>query len=291
LVCGAGATAILVCADKLSGKLVWRHDLWNEYQGTFLGIGYSSSPLAYGDTIVVQNGGIDASVLAFARDTGTLRWKSQSFRNSNSSPILANVGGQDQVIVFMHRDVAGFDPASGRPLWSRPAVGPSDWNFHFNIATPLWTAEDGLLFLSAAYGIGSRVLQLTRKGDRTDVSELWQSGRMRVHHENAIRIGDVVYGANGHLGPAPFSAVHIRTGKVLWQDRTFSHAMALYADGKLILLDEEGLLGLATPSPAGLKVHATSRLFDSRSWTVPTLIGTTLYVRNRSFVVALHMGR
>ena len=66
---------------------------------------------------------------------------------------------------------------------------------------------------------------------------------MRVHHENAVRIGNVVYGANGHLGPAPFSAVDIRTGQVLWQDRRFSHATVLHADGKLILLDEDGLLG------------------------------------------------
>ena len=161
LVCGAGATATLVCADKLSGRLVWRHDLWEEYGGTFLQIGYSSSPLAYGDSIVVQNGGEGSAVLAFARDTGALRWRSQSFRNSNSSPILANVGGQDQIIILMHREVAGLDPASGRLLWSHPAVGPTDWNFHFNIATPLWSADDGLLFVSAAYGLGSRVLRLT----------------------------------------------------------------------------------------------------------------------------------
>ena len=48
----------------------------------------------------------------------------------------------------------------------------------------------------------------------------------------------------------------MKTGKIAWQDRSFSRAQLLYADGKLIVLDEDGTLGLATVSPQGLKVLA-----------------------------------
>ncbi len=44
---------------------------------------------------------------------------------------------------------------------------------------------------------------------------------MRVHIGNLMRIGDTLYGSSGDFGPAPLTALDAKTGKVLWQDRTF----------------------------------------------------------------------
>ena len=74
---------------------------------------------------------------------------------------------------------------------------------------------------------------------------------MRVHIGNLLRIGDTLYGSSGDFGPAPLTALDARSGKVLWQDRSFPKATFLYADGKLIVVDEDGNLSLATVSPAG----------------------------------------
>ena len=62
--------------------------------------------------------------------------------------------------------------------------------------------------------------------------------------------------SSGDFGPAFLSAVNVKTGAIAWQDRAFARAQLLYADGKLIVLDEDGTLGLATVSPQGLKVLA-----------------------------------
>ena len=40
------------------------------------------------------------------------------------------------------------------------------------------------------------------------------------------------------------TAMNVKTGKVVWQDRSFPKATFVYADGKLILLDEDGQLAL-----------------------------------------------
>lgn len=81
--------------------------------------------------------------------------------------------------------------------------------------------------------------------------ELWFHRRLRIHHGNAIRIGDYVYGSSGDFGPAFFAAVHVKTGDVLYQDRSFPKTTFLLADGKFIMLDEDGNLALATASPDG----------------------------------------
>ena len=82
----------------------------------------------------------------------------------------------------------------------------------------------------------------------------------------------------------------VKTGRVVWQDRSFSKASFVYADGKFILVDEDGNLALATVSPAGLKIHSKVALLNSNAWTAPTLVGTTLYVRDRKNIVALDVG-
>jgi hypothetical protein len=79
---------------------------------------------------------------------------------------------------------------------------------------------------------------------------------MRIHFGDAIRLGDIVYGSSGDFGPAFFVAMDVATGKVLWQDRSLARATFLAADGKLVLLDEKGVLALATPGTDGLKVLA-----------------------------------
>ena len=282
-----GTTGRLLCLDEKTGAELWTHELWRDFGGSFIINGYASSPIAFSDTIIVQVGGAGRSLVAFDAATGRVRWQAHHFRNSQSSPILIDVGGVRQLVAYMHNDIVGIDPSTGALLWQHPVRAAM--SFHFNIATPIWGAGN-LLFASSAYGVGGRVLQLEQRGGRTTARELWQSERTRVHHENAIRIGDVIYASTGHLGPAFLTAFNVRDGKVLWQDRGFSHAMLLHADGKLLILDEDGTLGLATATPRGLTVHARAEVLRSPSWTAPTLIGGTLYVRDRHTIAALEVG-
>jgi len=113
---------------------------------------------------------------------------------------------------------------------------------------------------------------------------------MRVHIGTVIRLGDYVYGSSGDFGPAFLTAVDMKTGKIAWQDRSFSRAQLVYADGKLIILDEDGALGLATVSPQGLKVLSRADVLTHVAWTPPTLAGTTLYVRDRKSIAAFNLG-
>jgi len=279
-----GVTGKLHCYDKQTGKVIWSHDLWQEFQGTKLGRGYSPSPIAYKQTIIVTVGGKGNALMAFNQKDGAVVWKNQDHSNAHPSPILINVDGQDQLVVFMQQEIGGFDPNNGAELWrhSHPT------QYGLNISTPVW-GDDNLLFCSSAYNGGSRVLHLTRKDGKTEVNEIWFSNRLRIHIGNAIRIGDFIYGSSGDFGPAFFTAVEIKTGKVVWQDRSLSRACLLYADGKFIILDEDGHLALATASPTGLKVHSKVELLNHNAWTVPTLVGSKLYLRDRKVIMALEL--
>jgi hypothetical protein len=65
----------------------------------------------------------------------------------------------------------------------------------------------------------------------------------------------------------------------------------VHADGKLIVLDEDGTLGLAEASSTGLEILARAGVMSNRAWTPPTLVGTRLYLRDRRVIMALELGR
>lgn len=285
LVFAVGSTGKLHALDKKTGRVVWGKDLWGDLGGQVHERGYSASPLAYGENVIVPLGGAGQALVAFRQKDGQIAWKNHTFDVGPSSPMLINVDGQEQLVLFHGEGVAGLDPSGGPLYWNHA----HRTQYNLNISMPVW-GEGNLLFISSAYDGGSRGLRLRRSGSKTSVEELWFSNRMRIHFGDAIRLGDVVYGSSGDFGPAFFVAVEMTTGKVLWQDRALGRSTFVAADGKLVLLDESGVLALATAAPEGLKILASAQVLSGRSWTVPSLVGTRLYLRDRTTIKALDLG-
>ena len=123
------------------------------------------------------------------------------------------------------------------------------------------------------------------------MDELWYSRRLRVMFASMIRVGDYLYGSSGDFGPAFLTALDAETGATVWQERGFGRSSFLYADGKAIIIDEDGTLILARVSADGLDVLSRAPLFATTSWTALTLVGTTLYVRDREQIMALDLGQ
>jgi outer membrane protein assembly factor BamB len=269
--------------DKATGTLVWAHDLWREFGGTRLERGYVCSPLAFGNLVIVSVGGAGQALMAFDQKTGKVAWRALTYRLGFSSPILINVDGQDQVVMGFADHFVGVEPATGALLWrqSHPCGG-------FNVTPPLW-GPDNILFISSAYECGSRALRLRQSSGKTTVTELWANTRLRVHHGTIGRVGDLVFGSSGTAGTSPLTALDIKTGNLVWQDRTFPKAAFLNASGKLILLDEDGQLALVRVSRQGLTVLARAAVLQSLSWTPPTLVGTELYLRDQRSIVAFDL--
>lgn len=293
-VCTVGINALMHCFDKKTGKIVWSKDLYKEFPGaTHMDRGYSTSPILYKNTIILTIGGAGHAVVALNPANGAVVWAKNDLGNSPSSPMLIQLNGHDQLIAFLddggsnqaHGLITGIDPNNGQLLWTHPHK--TSWDL--NIAVPVW-GDDNILVISSAYGTGARALKLTESGGKTTVQELWSNNRMRVHHSSMVRLGDYLYASSGDFGPAPMTAINVKTGEIKWQDRAFPKANFVYADGKFIVVDEDGGLTLASMSPEGAKVLSKASLFSHNAWTPPSLAGTKLYVRDRKSIMALELG-
>lgn len=286
-----GTNKQLHALDARTGEVLWSHDLIEDFGSPELLLrpvvkaGYGCSPIAFEDTVICSVGGPGRSVMAFRQDDGAVVWSSGDFLTSQVPPILIEVEGRPQLVVVGGGTVNGLDPATGEILWSHPHDPGND----INCSTPLW-GPDNVLVVSSAYKAGSRALRITGTKDSAKVEELWFTQRTRFMFLGAVRLGEYVYGTSGDFGPAFLTALDVSTGEAAWRHRGFGRASLLHADGKAIILDEDGDLALANLSPEGVTVLARSKLFETTSWSAPSLVGTTLYARDREKIVAVDLG-
>lgn len=280
-----GAMVQFHCLDKTTGKILWGHDLMEELGASHLQRGYGASPIAYRDTVILNVGGSQAGVAAFKQEDGELVWKSEPFRPACSSPILVRFNDEDHLACALGADRVGLDPATGKTKW-RATVDSQSFGI---MATPLWIEPD-LLFCSAGYGGGSRLFRLAVNDGEYTLEELWHYRKMQVVHGAMARVGNVVYGSShGSFGPAFLMGIDLTSGKPLFRTRGMAKANVMRAGGRFIILDEQGNLALATVTPDGFDIHSQAKVFEDRSWTCPTLVGTTLYLRDYHTIMALDL--
>ena len=275
------------CLELDSGKLLWRHDLPSEYgrRKRDEEYGYSASPMLYGRVVIVQVGGDEHAVVAFNPGDGTLAWKSEAGGVSYAQATLTKLAGRDHFIYFSPEGVNALDPATGETLWHAPV--PVDNGNHL---TPIVKCDDNHIWVGSQFlAAGGRLLEIVKQGDGLQAKLIWHDRRLRTSHWTLIRLGDLIYGSTGGNSTSFLTAFNWRTGKTIWRERGYHKAQALYSDGKLLFLDESGKLVLGRVSPEGFELLDSAEVAGSVSWTLPTLVDGTLYVRDTKSILALDL--
>jgi len=282
-----GVAGQMNCLDKRTGKVQWSHELWgDEFGGNKMMHGYASSPIAYKDNVIALVGAADknSGIVAFNQETGEVAWRNLAFKNSYSTPKILKVHGEDQLVTFMATEVIGADPDTGELKWS--FEHKNQWEQ--NVCMPVITDQD-ILFISSP-NAGARGLKIVKNGDKFDVEEVWSSRKIQFYHVTAVQQGDTIYGSTGTMGPAFLASVNINTGEINWRKRGFAKASMVMADGKFIILDEDGKLGLATATPEEFNVLSEANVLDKVAWTVPTVVGKTMFARDLKNIIAFDLG-
>jgi len=306
LVCTIGSRSVMHCLNKRTGALAWRRDLAADFGAVTREPGYCCSPIAHDTKIIVPMGrdvrdlreadpsedellaGIrersgGRSLVALERESGRIVWQSQDFEYGFSSPILIEYAGKAQIVLIRSGKLLGVDAENGALLWHFALEDRGD---HY--MTPLWDGRELVFCCSSGETAGARAVRLGQRNGKIVPEQLWFSRKVSCSMGTPLRIGEYVFGSRGGAAETAV-AVNLRTGKRAWIQRGVGEASFVYGDGKVIYLDENGTLGLATFHPEGLTVHSKCQVTERWSLTVPTLVGTTLYVRDRKHIMALDL--
>jgi outer membrane protein assembly factor BamB len=264
-----GATGILVCLEGATGKLRWRRDTLAEAGHANLMWAKSCSPVIAGDKVVVTLGKGPQCLAAYRIEDGEPAWRSGPGEASYGSPVLVGTPGGAQLLCVFSDRAAGFDPATGKELWS--------WTEGFrgapaNVANPVFLPPNRVL-VGIGYGVGSTMLQ-TEAGKPPVI--VWESLRMKPKFTNFVVRGNRAWA----LDEGRLACLDLDTGKSLWRGSSYGHGQMLGAGAVLIVQSERGEVVLAAADDQEERVLARIPALSSKTWNQPCLAGTLLLVRN-----------
>ena len=276
-----GATGRLVCLDAAAGAVLWERNILDDAGASNLPWAMSGAPLVVDDLVVVQPGGTrEWSIAAYDRLTGDVVWHGLDDVQSYTSPMLATLGGVPQIVVVTAERAAGLLPSDGTLLWEYP------WTVRVvpNIAQPL-VVGDTRIFLSAGYGKGAALVEVTRTGDRFAAETVWETNRMKNKFSSSVLIDGYIYG----LDESILACIDAATGELMWKGGRYGYGQLLAAGDHLVVLTERGDLVLVRATPDGHEEVAGFRAIEGKTWNVPAMAGGRILVRNARQMAAFDL--
>ena len=105
---------------------------------------------------------------------------------------------------------------------------------------------------------------------------VWQNRNMRNHFNSCVLWDGHLFG----FDDSKLTCISAATGDVKWVADGYGKGSLMMADGKLIVLGENGLLAVAPASPDGFEPTVRASVLDGQCWTMPVLSGKRIYCRN-----------
>jgi outer membrane protein assembly factor BamB len=239
----------------------------------------SASPLIVdGLVVVLPGGGNGRSVAAYDAQTGDIVWTALSDVQGYTAPMLVELAGVRQILVVTAERAAGLRVDDGTLLWEFPWVtssGPP------NISLPV-VVGGNRVFLSAGYGHGGALFEVTGSGGRLSTRELWRTTRMKNRFSTSVLYEGYLYG----LDESILACLDAETGELAWKGGRYGHGQVLLADGHLVVLTERGDLVLVRATPEGHEEVARFDAISGKTWNPPTIADGRLYVRNTTEMAA-----
>ena len=268
-----GSTGIANCLDLNTGALLWSHNVITDYAGELQRWGSANAPLVIPEENMVIFAGTDrpgTNLIAYDIETGKLRWNYQGGGASYSSPRVLNFESIDQIVSVNAKDVTGLNIEDGAELWKY------DWPGNFpKVGQPIKVGANRIL-VTASYGVGSFLIEISKPEAEWNVSEIWKTTRMKTKFSSSVILGDYAYG----LDEARLACIRLETGKKVWKGEKFGFGQHLLFDNQLLVQGEHGYLATGTVSPEGYTETGRIDALESMTWNVPAVAGRLLLVRN-----------
>jgi outer membrane protein assembly factor BamB len=272
-------TGQLLALDR-NGAVVWQRHLGKEYSPFDIQWGHGSSPVLYGDTLMLLCDHPSASyLLALDKRTGKERWKADrgKGRVSYSTPLVVQGASGDEVIVNSSQRIDAYDPKSGTLLWH---TGTDN---RFPVPSPVF--HNGVIFASRGYRSGPYMaIKTGGRGDITASHVVWAVPTGAPYVSSLLHYDGIIYMAND---VGVLTAVDATTGERVWQERVegvFS-ASPVGGAGHVYFVSETGDTIVVK---AGRKPQIVARNpVGERALASPAIANGRVFLRTDEHVIAI----
>jgi outer membrane protein assembly factor BamB len=165
-----------------AGKLVWRKEIV-PYD---FDVAMASSPVLYGDTVLLQCDGMrNSRFLAYETKSGNIAWsvKRPTASFSHSTPVLVRIKDKPQLLVASTNAVQGLEPSDGKILWWCQASGDT--------VSPV--LGGGVVYCDNGRGSTGVAVDPTGTGDVTKTHRKWKLDRVPDGFSSPVIVGNRLY--------------------------------------------------------------------------------------------------
>jgi outer membrane protein assembly factor BamB len=285
--------------DPKTADVVWqRRDIAVKH---FRGPG--SSPAVWEDLLILTFDAIDQQfVMAVDKKTGANVWKTErttdygdidaatgkpkrdgDMRKAYHTPSFVPVGTSTHLVSVGSRAAFGYDPRTGKELWTVRHTG-------FNAAPRVQYTADRLIFSSGAESAHLLCIRIDEamKGDITESHLLWDRPKRNCSEASPVLIGQRLFQTTRG---GVVSCLDIATGKELWEERLQGQHLPspIAAADRLYFANDRGEVNVVKAADA-FEVLATNTLAggadDACTAGMATADGA-LFIRTKTHLVKI----
>jgi outer membrane protein assembly factor BamB len=298
-----GAKGRLLCLDVETGEERWGTDFVRDYGTRVPTWGIAGAPIVEGNLLIALVGGRgDALVVAFEKRTGREMWRAlpTGKEPGYTQPVIFEVGGARQLILWHPRGVASLDPTSGRRHWEVPF----DVDLGMTVATPVLASHR---LLVSCFFNGTLLLELEKQ--TPGARPLWQvSGLSEIDSDGLHALittpvidGESIYGVGSY---GQLRGLDLQTGGRRWESLELVGEKARWAAAfivrhhdRYVINNDRGELVLAHLTPDGYREIDRTSLIEPTSpatsrrklgavhWSHPAYANGHIVVRNDREIV------
>lgn len=271
-----GATGIISCLDAESGKLLWsNNDYANMVPVYFTGM----SPIVIDNKCIAHLGSSQSSaIIAFDLASGKIVWKYESDGPAYASPDIMVFDNVKLVAMQTDKSLLGLSVDDGKVLWKIPT--PPERRF-YNSSSPL---IDGHKIFYSGQGLGSRAVNITKKGNDYSVGELWKNPSFGNTYNTAVLKDGFLYGLSnlGYL-----YCLNASSGETAWADTTRHRDFGSIIDAGSVMLALSSTSNLVVykPETNSYKQIALIKVAETPIYAHPVIAGNKMYIKDEESLI------
>ena len=276
-----GANGRVNCLIPETGEVVWSRSITKDAgvpPSDLPQWGYSNSPLMVDDLVVVFAGGSgEKNLLAYRVKDGEIAWTAKGGKQSYSSPQLAVLDGQKQILMHDTGALRGYNIADGAELWSFPNGSA--------LALPMIQPHVfGPADIAASITPGMHRIAVKREGQKWSATSRWNSNTLKPDFSDFAVHEGAIYGLSDRI----MCCLDAETGAKVWKkSRLGPGQLLLIADQDALLLSNEKgeiiLVGINREGPIEI---GRFKAIEGKTWNGPVLVGNRVFLRNAEEMAA-----
>ena len=281
-ICTFGISGILSCFEAADGRLLWQKEFGSRFSDTSPTFGAAMSPLIDKGRLIAHVGGPgDGALTAFDVATGEVVWTWTGDGPGYSSPVVAEIGGERQVVTFSESFLVSVAADDGTLLWKLPFTTP----YVQNAVTPI---VHGDIVIYSGLDHPVRALEAKKGASGWTTEPVWENDAVAAYMSTPVLSEGSLFGFS-HKKRGQFFGLDAITGKTLWlsDGRQGDNAAIVAGGGALFLLTTESELIVAPLAGDAFTPMRSYRVAESPTWAHPVVLNDGVLIKDESTLALL----